>query len=208
VFRGVSPPRKVQVGDRVTATQGLVTIPEVDRMLVESSVAESQVHRVGPGQPARVTLDAFPDLVIEGRVQRVGTLARSAQQPFEAKRFDLIVELSSCEAELRPEMTARVSVVAEERRGVLRVPLNAVFFRDEAAVVHVVHTFGIETRAIELGASDEAFGEVTSGLQEGDRLLLRDLDGRGAAEAHGEAEGMSILESLRGSGPASGPGPQ
>jgi len=182
VNRAVSPPRKIRVGDRVTATQGLVTIPEVDRMLVESSVAETQVHRVRPGLEARVRLDAFPDLELAGRVARVGTLARSSEQGFEAKRFDLLVELDRSEAELRPEMTARVSIVAEERRGVLRAPLNAIFFRDDVPIAHVVRRLGVETRRLALGATDDAFAEVVSGLEEGDRLLLTDLASRGREE--------------------------
>ena len=76
-FLGASPRRKVRVGDRATASQGLVTIPEVARMVVEASVPEGEVHRVSAGQPATVRLDAFPGLVLTGRVSRVGPRRRA-----------------------------------------------------------------------------------------------------------------------------------
>ena len=77
-----NPRRKIRVGDRVTSTQGLVTIPEVNRMLVESAVRETDLHRVQPGQSATIRLDAFPDLQLTGQVLSLGALARaSATRP-------------------------------------------------------------------------------------------------------------------------------
>jgi multidrug resistance efflux pump len=67
-----NPRRKLRIGDRVFATQGIVTIPEVNRMLVEASVSESEVHRVRAGQPAEIHVEAFPDLTLTGTVTRVG----------------------------------------------------------------------------------------------------------------------------------------
>src|SRR4029077_2966198 len=68
-----NPRRKLRIGDRVFSTQGLVTIPEVNRMVVEGSVSEAEVHRVKPGQPAKVSVEAFPGLKLTGKVARVGT---------------------------------------------------------------------------------------------------------------------------------------
>src|SRR5262249_19054870 len=158
---GASPRRKIRVGDRVTGSQGLVTIPEVKRMLVEASVPETDVHRLSPGQPADVRLDAYPAVRLSGKVTRVGTLARvSAERPFEEKRFDLIVELDASEADLRPEMTARVDVLVGERKDVLLVPVNAVFERQGLTVCHVLHALRVETRQVELGEADDAAVEV------------------------------------------------
>src|SRR5262249_55420781 len=148
---GASPRRKIRVGDRVTSSQGLVTIPEVKRMLVEASVPEADVHRLHAGQPANVRLDAFPDVRLSGKVTRVGTLARvSSERPFEDKRFDVIVELDPSDADLRPEMTARVDVLVGERKDVLLIPVNAVFERQGLTVCHVLRALRTETRQVEL----------------------------------------------------------
>lgn len=178
-FLGAGQRRKIRVGDRVTGSQGLVTIPEVARMLVEASVPEAAVHRVRPGQPAVIRVEAFPDLQMAGRVTRVGALARSsAERPYEDKRFDLVVEVADARgADLRPEMTARVDVLLGERRGVLLAPVNAIFERQGAPVCHVVRAFGVDTRPVELGESDGFFVEVRAGLRDGDRVALTDLAG-------------------------------
>jgi multidrug efflux pump subunit AcrA (membrane-fusion protein) len=177
-FLMANPRRKVRVGDRVTQSQGLVTIPEVERMLVEASVNEADVHRVATGQPAAIRLDAFPDLRLTGKVARVGTLARvSIERPFEEKRFDLIVEVDRSDAELRPEMTARVDVLVGDRKDVLLMPVNAVFDRQGVLVAHRVGLLGVETRQVELGDANELEVEVKAGLERGARGALTDLGG-------------------------------
>jgi multidrug efflux pump subunit AcrA (membrane-fusion protein) len=175
-FLAASPRRKIRVGDRVTQSQGLVTIPEVKRMSVEASVNESDVHRVKPGQSATIKLDAFPDLTLTGKVARVGTLARvSMERPFEEKKFDLLVEVDASDADLRPEMTARVDVLVGERKRALLIPINAVFDRQGILVAHVVGFLGVETRQLELGESNGLEVEVKAGLAEGERVALSDV---------------------------------
>lgn len=174
-YLAATPRRKIRVGDRVTETQGLVTIPEVSRMQIEASVSEADVQRVRPGQPATVVLEAFRDRRFTGNVTRVGTLARvSADRPFEDKRFDLIVTLDSNDADLRPEMTARVDILVGERSGVLLVPINAIFEREGLPVAHVVRRFATDTRRVRLGETGETQAEVVEGLAEGERVALVD----------------------------------
>jgi multidrug efflux pump subunit AcrA (membrane-fusion protein) len=178
-FLGAGQRRKIRAGDRVTGTQGLVTIPEVTRMVVEASVPESEVHRVGPGQAASVRLDAFPDRLLPGRVSRVGTLARSSEGAL-SKRFDVVVELERSSPDLRPEMSARVEILVAEKQGVILVPVNAIFDREGVHVCHVLGLFGPRTRRVAIGDSNDLFAEALSGVSEGDRLSLLDL-GAGAA---------------------------
>ena len=172
-FLNTSPRRKIRVGDRVTSSQGLVTIPEVTRMLVDASVSEVEVHRVRPGQRAEVRVEAFADLRLTGSVVRVGTLASSsAFRPLDDKRFDLIIALDPTEVELRPEMPARAEIEIASRENVLLLPVNAIFEERGAFVVHVVDGGRFETRQVTLGESNDQFVEVLTALREGDRVLL------------------------------------
>jgi HlyD family secretion protein len=177
--------RKVRVGDRVTATQGLVTIPEVDRLRVEASVRESDVHRITPGQPTTIRVDAYPELSLSGRVTSVGTLARtSADHSFEDKRFDLLVDVDPTTADLRPEMTARVEILTTERRHVLLVPLAAVLESPSGPAVQLVRGRSRQLRPVELGLSNDDEIEVVAGLEEGDRVAL---EGPARAPVRGQA---------------------
>lgn len=168
-----NPRRKLRIGDRVFATQGVVTIPEVDRMLVEASISESEVHRVKAGQPAEVRVEAFPDLRLTGTVTRVGTLASaSVNRPFDDKRFDLVITLDPTTAELRPEMTIRADVIVGSRSNVLMIPVTAVFNNQGTRVVYVAGATGTEMRPVELGESNDRMVEIVAGLREGERVSL------------------------------------
>lgn len=178
-YLNVSPRRKIHVGDRVTGSQGLVTIPEVSRMALEGSVSEAEVHRVQVGQTAMIRAEAFAAARLTGKVTRIGTLARaSADRPIDDKRFDLIIELDPTDVDLRPEMTARADILVGTRQDVLLVPVNAVFQRQGRFVAHVIGAGGVDTRPIDIGESNDVFIEVTGGLREGDQVALTD---RGAA---------------------------
>lgn len=168
-----NPRRKLRVGDRVFATHGIVTIPEVNRMVVEASVSESEVHRVSPGLPAEIHVEAFPDLKLTGTVARVGTLATaSPTRPFDDKRFELVIDLDPTSAELRPEMTVRADVIVGSRTNVLMVPVTAVFSEQGTRVVYVVTAGGTEPRRVELGQSNDRMVEIVAGLDDGERVSL------------------------------------
>ena len=131
------------------------------------------MHRVRAGMVVRVALEAFPDVRLSGRVKSIGTLAREpGGGGDDSKRFDLLVELDPSEADLRPEMTARVDIVIAERDDVLLLPVNAVFEAEGATVVVRLGTLGSEVRRVELGASNDRFVEVLSGLAEHDGVVL------------------------------------
>jgi HlyD family secretion protein len=175
---GTSPRRKIRAGDRVSGSQGLVTIPEVDRMLVRASVSEADVHRVQAGLKTLIALEAFPGVSLTGQVARVGALAGSAgDRPIDEKRFDLIVAMDATAVEVRPEMTARVDVIIAELPDALLVPINAVFDRDGAPVVHVVEGGGGSTRAVRLGLTSSTSAQVVDGVREGERVALVDRAG-------------------------------
>jgi len=74
-FDGIVDTTFIHAGDYVQAGQWLMMLHNPDDVWVEANLKETAVGRVRVGQPARVTVDAYPDLVLHGRVQRVGNAA-------------------------------------------------------------------------------------------------------------------------------------
>jgi multidrug efflux pump subunit AcrA (membrane-fusion protein) len=106
-------------------------------------------------------------------VLSVGTLAQpSVDRAFDEKRFAVTLALDSDDADLRPEMTARVDLLVEHKESALLLPVNAVQERAGVLIVEVVHSWGIETRPVEVGASSDIDIEVTRGLSDGEQVLL------------------------------------
>jgi HlyD family secretion protein len=172
VFFG-SEQRRPQVGDQVWANQPLLILPDISRMVVETQIRETDIHKVERNQKVNVHVDAYPDLRLTGEVSLVGTLAREERERRGAKFFSVTVLVHESDPRLRPGMTARVEIEVEERDEALYVPLDAVFEKDGRRVVYLA---GHRTREREvvLGPSNDDFVVVESGLARGDRVLLRD----------------------------------
>lgn len=172
-FLNAMPRRKIRVGDRVTSSQGILTIPEVSRMTVEASVSETDVHRVHAGQPATVYVEALGGASLTGTVSRVGTLASaSIGRPLDDKRFDLVIELDGSDERLRPEMTARADIAIAAKPDALLVPVTAVAEESGRFVVRVSQGRRLDVRPVVLGDANDDVVEVVSGVAAGDRVLV------------------------------------
>jgi HlyD family secretion protein len=173
VFHG-SEQRKPQVGDQVWANQPLLILPDISKMVVETKVRETDIHKVERNQSVVVRVQAYPDLKLSGKVTLVGTLAQEERDRRGTKFFGVTVEVKESDPRLRPGMTARVEIQVEERARALSVPLEAVFEKDGRPVVYVMARGGARPREVVLGPSNQDFVVVEQGLRAGERVALRD----------------------------------
>ena len=172
VFFG-SEQRKPQVGDQVWANQPLIILPDISRMVVETKVRETDIHKVERNQKVSVRVEAYPDLRLTGAVSLVGTLAEEGRERRGTKFFSLTVQLNESEQRLRPGMTARVEIEVEQRQQARYVPLDAVFQRDGRSIVYLAGRRP-RPREVTLGPSNADFVVIENGLVRGERVMLRD----------------------------------
>jgi HlyD family secretion protein len=173
VFFG-SEQRKPQVGDQVWANQPLLILPDISKMVVETRVRETDIHKVAQNQQVGVRVAAYPDLELTGRVTLVGTLAQEERDRRGSRFFGVTVELDQSDDRLRPGMTARVEILVSEHPVALYVPLEAVFDRAGRTVCYVAKRGGLEEREVVLGPSNQNFVLVERGLARGERVALVD----------------------------------
>jgi len=173
VFFG-SEQRKPQVGDQVWANQPLLILPDVSKMVVETKVRETDIHKVEKQQKVAVKVDAYPGLRLTGDVSMIGTLAQEERERRGPKFFGVTLQLQESDARLRPGMTAQVEIQVEERVRALYVPLEAVFVREGRNLVYVRGLRGPREVEVTLGPSNHDFVVVEKGLARGERVYLRD----------------------------------
>jgi HlyD family secretion protein len=173
VFFG-SEHRKPQVGDQVWANQPLLILPDISKMVVETKVRETDIHKVEQKQKVGIRVEAYPDLKLTGSVALIGTLAQEERERRGAKFFGVSIQINESDPRLRPGMSARVEIQVEERATALAVPLEAVFEREGRSVAYVVRGGRIREQELVLGPSNPDFVIVERGLEAGDRVCLRD----------------------------------
>jgi HlyD family secretion protein len=171
VFFG-SEQRKPQVGDQVWANQPLLILPDISKMVVQTRVRETDIHKVERNQKVTIRVEAYPDLRLTGAVSQIGTLAQDEKDRRGTKFFTVDVQLNESEPRLRPGMTARVEIEVQETASALYVPLDAVFQREGRSVVYLAGRRP-RPREVVLGPSNADFVVIQKGLARGERVLLR-----------------------------------
>ena len=167
--------RKIQVGDAVWSHQGLISLPDISRMLVETQVREVDIHHVRLDQEVKVQVDAYPDKVYTGKVHLIGSLAKADNnQRAGSKYFQVQVLLDESDSRLRPGMTTRVDILVNNFEDALYVPLEGVFEKDGEKRCYVVKGREAEERIVQTGAFNDDFIIIEEGLQEGEQIYLHD----------------------------------
>ncbi|MEA1889703.1 MAG: HlyD family efflux transporter periplasmic adaptor subunit [Pseudomonadota bacterium] len=164
--------RKVQVGDSVWQHNGFIVLPDMSEIITDLKVRETDIAQLEVGQTAIVRPQAYPELVLTGRVETIGTLATGKDE--EMPKFLVRVAIADIDPRLRPGMTARTRIQAAQLKDVVRVPVEAVFYSGDQAVSFLWKLNKAEAVAIETGPSDGQFVVVTKGLSGGEKLLLHD----------------------------------
>ena len=138
---GVVIRRPVELGDTVmsgvssfNAGTVLMTVADVNTMIIEAGINEVDIGKVRLEQPVKVTLDAYPKVKFAGKILRIAPAARLEEK---VKVFDVEIAIERQGAELRTGMTANIDIVGEKRQKVLTVPVEAIFKRDDTEVVNV-----------------------------------------------------------------------
>src|SRR5262249_11900968 len=129
-INGVVISRSVDVGQTVAASlqaPTLFTIAEdLERMQVDTSVAEADVGKLAPGMRATFLVDAYPSERFSGTIRQIRNAPQTVQN---VVTYDAVIDVSNPELKLKPGMTANVTVAYAERADVLRIPNAALRFR-------------------------------------------------------------------------------
>jgi HlyD family secretion protein len=164
----------VEEGAIVRNRQELIKLPDTSRMKVTIKVHESHVGLVQVGQPAFVKLDSMPDQRFQGIVDKVALLPDS-QSRFgnpNLKVYNTEVVITDPLPGVKPGVSAQAEIVITNISNSLSVPLQAVTTLKGRQVVYVEQGGKTKPAPIQVGMFNTKFIEITSGIKEGDRILL------------------------------------
>jgi HlyD family secretion protein len=196
--------RDVELGDTVmsgvssfNAGTILMTVADVDTMIIEAGINEVDIGKVRLGQPVKITLDAYPKVRFAGVIERIAPAARLEEK---VKVFDVEIAIDRQGAELRTGMTANIDVIGEKREGVLTVPVEAIFKKDETDVVYVKKSEEPEKAAKKGGFLSSVFAsddedEAEEELDEKD-LWKKTFEAREVETGLASVDKVEILEGL------------
>lgn len=142
-------------------------ISDLSKMKVTVQVGEKDIAKIAVGQSANVTYPAFPDIVSQGTVTAIASVANSdaANGGGGSVTFNVDILIESPDARLKPGMTAEVSVVTERLDDVVMVPTMALMTEDgEHYYVNVAtNDEGKQTRRVKVTVVTQNDNEAVVG---------------------------------------------
>ncbi len=153
----------------------IMVVSDMGEVLAEVDVDETRVVQVGPGQPARVTVDAVGEThPYDGKVTEIGGTAtkRTGQ---EVLVFPVKIALSKPDPALRPGMTAKARIETRRAERALTVPIQAVLLRSATEVEKILAQ---RAKSAKDGAKDEAkerkLADAASGVKAAEKTDTSD----------------------------------
>jgi len=174
----------VVVGIQNAEGSTLMTLANMGIITAEVKVDETDIVNVKLGQPADVTVDAFPGRVLKGHVTEVGDQAllrttglatsQSTTGTEEAKDFKVVVTLDNPPNDLRPGLSCNAKITTANKPNVLAIPIQALVERDVNTENSLYKSHGKESEG---GAAAATKPVDTQGVyllvHDGNRLRVR-----------------------------------
>jgi HlyD family secretion protein len=134
--------------------------------------AESEIVRLG--QRAVVRFDAFPEIVVKGRVQSVGALALGGRRVnFNVRSVVVRLVLETVDPRVIPDLSASADVATLVPAGGLIVPREALSGSGGKTIVYVKQGDAFVPREVEIAGATSTQAAITSGIQEGEEIALQ-----------------------------------
>ncbi|MDX1333649.1 MAG: efflux RND transporter periplasmic adaptor subunit [Robiginitalea sp.] len=169
----------VEVGNQViesnTFNEGttIAAIADVDKMIFEGKVDESEVGKIHEDLPLEITVGALEDKTFPAVLDYI---APKGKEENGAIQFEIKGTLSKQEdVFIRAGLSANASIILDRADSVLAIKEALVQFDDQTKAPYVevmVSDQQFERRDLELGVSDGIYVEVKSGLGEGDAIKV------------------------------------
>ena len=189
-FAGTVVRKMAEVGESVapippgvnisTASGAIVALADLATLEMEADVNEANVAKLREGQPAEVTVEAFPDRKYKSVLRQIIPTADRTKATVLTK-----VTLIDKDQDLKPEMSAKVTFLEPERadaaptaeatpaKPIILVPQSAVVNRDGGAKVFEIVNGKAEMRTVSTGATRGDRVIVTDGLAGTETLVDR-----------------------------------
>jgi hypothetical protein len=162
---------KKEPGSRVSAWDPVVAeLPDLTDMISKTYVNEVDISKVRVGQEVEIKVDAFPDNSYAGQVIQVANIGEQLQG-YDAKVFEVTVQLIEVDSILRPAMTTSNEILTHQFEDILFVPLEAIH-SDSLTFVYLNKDGKVQRQEVITGLSNDNEIAIDHGLAAGQEIYL------------------------------------
>lgn len=122
--------RNVDVGQTVAASFQTPTLfniaQDLTQMQIDTNIDEADIGKIVVGQPVQFSVDAYPDIVFNGKVSEIRSAPTTVSN---VVTYVVVIKVDNPEFKLKPGMTANVTIIIDQKQGVLKIPNAALRFK-------------------------------------------------------------------------------
>ena len=175
-FDGAAGIRTVNVGQMINAGQQIVPLQSLDPLFADFALPQQNFAKLSPGLEVRVTTDAVPGRVFNGKLTAINSMVDSS-----TRNITLQATLENPDHALRPGMFAKADVTLPEKHKTLVVPGSAISYAPFGDSVFVIdkkkdektgkESQMIRQQFVRVGEARGDFVAITQGLKSGEMVV-------------------------------------
>jgi macrolide-specific efflux system membrane fusion protein len=168
-----------------------LTISNTSSLEVVAGFAEANAVKLAAGQPATISLSALPSTSVPGKVTAVSPVSTVVSN---VVTYDVTVSLTNPPSDVKPGMTANVSVIVASADNVLELPTSAITTTGRFSTVTVLKNGKQSTQTVTTGLAGDTNTQIMSGLSAGEVVVEPSVGvGTGGTGATGTGTGAGGL---------------
>lgn len=169
-FSGIVTDLPVQTGDIVQTGSRALQLDYLENLRLAVQISEIDIPLVKVGQPVSLMFDAFYETTFNGEVTEISLVGMSSQGVVE---YTVTVKMQDADAQIRPGMTATVTILVKEIKDVFVIPNDAIVSINGHDHVYVYRAGAYVSVPVKLGSYSDFYSEVIDAeIKEGELIVL------------------------------------
>ena len=176
--------KPVEEGEMVVSSSGsysagtvILKLADLSRMIVNTKINEVDISKIDVGMKVKIQVDAYPYENFDGKITKIAAMAISYNN---VKVFPVEIELGKVDNRLKPGMTANITIIGEERKDIVVIPIRCIFSDDEGNdIVYKVVNDSIGTGiVVKTGINNFQQVEIIEGIAVGDTISTKEPESK------------------------------
>jgi HlyD family secretion protein len=168
-FSGIVRNKNMDIGQVVNAGVPVISMTNDSGLKVETYVSQSDIAKIGEGDNANITLDAYGNgVVFQATVTNIDSAGTQVNGNISYK---VTLHFKNYDSRVKPGMTANINIIIAESDNTLEISSNLIITDGNQNFVLVKNGKNFEKRQVTIGiVGDNGLTEILSGLKEGDKV--------------------------------------
>ncbi|TDA66929.1 MAG: efflux RND transporter periplasmic adaptor subunit [Clostridia bacterium] len=164
---GVVAARNIDPGEMASPAMPVITLAQLDPVLVQATVSEREINYLKPGQEVKVQVPAVQAEAFTGRISALSPVADPRSRGYTVK-----IEIANPKGLLKPGMAAQLQVGLETIENQLIIPVQALVDKGQAMVVYIVEDGKALEKTVTVALETQDKAAISNGLAEGQQVVV------------------------------------